>query len=1485
MAILDVLTALGEGPHIWKEIGTGQNSVGVMVGPRTHPRCVIPGFKGFNLGLFDQGWARRACRKGAGAATYYVRVEPIYDKMVDVAGNALKGPPNAESVKGTTFTFDPMPAEYPCTGYNVYAGTVSGQLYLQGELAGRDTNSFEIGVTWAYNGGPAGLLDALIGGPPQFASLAEVYQEEGAVESRLFIGGGKLYNAGYAQVDGSASPPSLVCGTDTPASIVGSLFDALTDGSFRMRIDGVWWDFVALNTSASTSPDGVAQVIQTAIRATQNGYLAGGPISAADQATLLAQLAAIADGKFDVTMGGVLVPIGSIDFANYDGVDDPIDSLTEAAAAVETALQRAGCPLDVHWDSTRGAFFIEQASGYSVPELVLNGSFGDTSAWDIEGTDWTINTGTNQADFSSGVGNAVRNGNFATAAFWDFTAPDWSHDGVGLEADFNSASLNKIVDPHCQNIGSWNLPLGGSSLWAITGGTKLTYSGATNSNDWAHVSAPGIVGVGVQVLLNVTACTGSFQVRVGTNGSAAGGTLALEVSEPGFYAINVVASAAGSYVAIRPYVGGTYIEIDEIACSIGSDSTTQKLFQDVGPLQEFDAWDLSIVHAGLVSGDHLRIVLEGTGGVIYGELHDHTAASPITETFNVPAGYDITQLSIQNYSIGNASPNYSVDTVSLTMSTPADNTAIVQNIGYLGGKTVTVGFTLYNLDGTEGLRVRVVDAEGNIGIDSGVKQRAGGDADPLASKAFSFDLIVPNDGKHYDRIEFRNETVGGGSTYELDLITVKIKAAMTFPLSYMSDPGSAIGTPIGLLLRATTESEGSYAQNQVKAATTEEVQWVDGRYVIKGATAGEEYEISFLETALYNIGTDISGAGYLDGREDEGRAVYKNGFSAGTMVTGDGVEWGKWCEGMLFRGENDDLGILVSQYIDSTHLLLDSAYTGEALVGLRKYILKPFNAQLYASELGNPFAFKTDNIYQLPTSDSDGMTFLRRLGTNIAIGMQHHLWLIDGVNLGAPKMLSDIHGAPNPKCVISFGAGLAILTGEDFVAITEGRAQSMDPDNRIKDLLARMEDGGAGAHGKLVWTPGGPVLKWWVKLDGSDECNKVIVYEPRRGNFWPENCYPDARCSTTIRDTNDKPILYTASTTDPFYKRINDADLIYRSRLFRHGRTYKNDGAPSGITVQGIISSVQLGGGSYGYTESTGTSQDQISVWNTLDNASFGITFNGKVYECGPVDFSASADMDAVAQAIEDAINATDLPTDAGADVSFVWHVDAHFQMSFSGGYIFKTLGPFAPYYADINSVDISVSDWINGRVLTSEAVSARFTGLVLTKFDGTTPVDPATQADVRGLYIYVCDSQFRNGQFHRVVGWNTTFHRAHIPPEASVSIAAGWYWYLAGLVPRWKKWWDWGSPQHKQKVYSLAFTADPTQGASGNTLAVHGYQDLIDTIRTTQTVALGGTNDTVHRVDIMDKPSTQQALEIIRPSSEYDLQIEDMVVTHRPNV
>lgn len=107
----------------------------------------------------------------------------------------------------------------------------------------------------------------------------------------------------------------------------------------------------------------------------------------------------------------------------------------------------------------------------------------------------------------------------------------------------------------------------------------------------------------------------------------------------------------------------------------------------------------------------------------------------------------------------------------------------------------------------------------------------------------------------------------------------------------------------------------------------------------------------------------------------------------------------------------------------------------------------------------------------------------------------------------------------------------------------------------------------------------------------------------------------------------------------------------------------------------------------------------------------------------------------------------------------------------------------------------------------------------------------------------------------------------------------------MGGIVPSITKWFDFGSPQHKNKIWGIAMAVDPDEDDGGNFLGIHGMIDLEDTVRKTRVINIGGDADTVNSFHLRDTYATQHGLKILRPNSEHDLKIRSITLTHNPKV
>jgi hypothetical protein len=146
------------------------------------------------------------------------------------------------------------------------------------------------------------------------------------------------------------------------------------------------------------------------------------------------------------------------------------------------------------------------------------------------------------------------------------------------------------------------------------------------------------------------------------------------------------------------------------------------------------------------------------------------------------------------------------------------------------------------------------------------------------------------------------------------------------------------------------------------------------------------------------------------------------------------------------------------------------------------------------------------------------------------------------------------------------------------------------------------------------------------------------------------------------------------------------------------------------------------------------------------------------------------------------------------------------------------------------------------------------------------------------GIWCYLCDSNFANGYYALITNAISTSLRLS---PSNASVASGWYYFVGGMVPKWKKWLDFGSSQHKHHLREVAMTVNPETNT--HYMGMHIRADLKDAIKKSQVLTLGGTADTVQTKKPKTRPSTQVGIEFLRPDSETGLTIEDIVATHRP--
>ena len=688
-------------------------------------------------------------------------------------------------------------------------------------------------------------------------------------------------------------------------------------------------------------------------------------------------------------------------------------------------------------------------------------------------------------------------------------------------------------------------------------------------------------------------------------------------------------------------------------------------------------------------------------------------------------------------------------------------------------------------------------------------------------------------------------------------------------ISYLGRHTTAVGVDFSSYADGRFDSATAILNMKGKAATTETVTYDTDHFIITGSDSGDQYELSYLLPSTANTGTDISGSGYINGLSSASMSTYVSGLTAKRTVIGTGTAWGTWATGMRFRVQTESNEILVAEAKSADHLLLDADYDGDAL-GSRSvaYILEPYDSQIYPSVLGNPF--KWDSPILLPTADSDKITAIKRLGRNFTIFMKHHVWIIDGVNITAPRQISQNYGAPNSDAIIEYGDGLAIYTGTDFVLLSGGSFTPLDPESRIREILSRASVNTQHVHGQYLFDGRSEMCIWWFGLDGGWKYATAVCLDMKTGNFWLYN-HKDANCSAVIRDRNNKPYLVTGTTKD-------DGHSV-GGFTFIHDFDYKNDGASwdSTKTKQGLIDTV-------GAETITGGRLDCGVYGNTLANLKavtegyFSITVDDTGYDVGPIDFSGAADEDAAAALIQTAIR-----TQTSGSELCTYEVNLYRIVSGTTTNR-SNISYLRAYIPDSSATNISGKNYLNGEdgygTLT-EAV----TQIVLTLDDADSAVAALlTTGDGEvGCYLYVCDTDGKYGQYALVADNDAT--TVTVTPSFATVPVAGWHWFLGGIVPTWTKWFDWGAPQHRSKMHGTVITIAPGEEASGNNLYLHGMQSLSSTVRTAKKLALGGSQDTTNTLNLSDKPANQHGISIKRPNSVQGLKIEDIGLVHSPRV
>lgn len=692
-------------------------------------------------------------------------------------------------------------------------------------------------------------------------------------------------------------------------------------------------------------------------------------------------------------------------------------------------------------------------------------------------------------------------------------------------------------------------------------------------------------------------------------------------------------------------------------------------------------------------------------------------------------------------------------------------------------------------------------------------------------------------------------------------------------LSYVYPPTGASTQDVSAPLDGREDSSTAVLDRHGKAASTETVTWSTDHFVITGATAGYQYHLGYLSAATADTGTDISTATYMDCLSTSQMASYLAGATAFRTVYGEGVTWGQWTVGAKFRIEAEGKEYLIEEAYDTNVLYLETTYSGVGLGFYQPYVITPYYDQFYYTQYGNPFKFddsQVPNVVKLPTADGDRLVAIRRLGRNIALIMRHHIWLISGTDVAAPMLVSNFYGALNNECVVEYGSGLAMFTGKDFVYLSGGSIQSLDTESRTKNIISRLSAYAPEPHGVYLQEDGRDRIIWWMGIDNSHYCNVAVCFYPKEGDF-VLYYQKDANCSAVLRDENEKEYLVTGSQYD-------DAHSV-PAFTFLHSSTYKNDGATQDTakTIQGVIASVGAATETAGYL-TCGTFGNTLANLQAVTSGYFKVNIDNADYTVGPIDFSGAADLAACATLIQSAIR-----TQTG-DTETCAYTSGKFVITSSTTTNRSHVDYMTPYAIALGDTDLSSKAYLNGRYgYATKTFAVNYQTLTLYDYASVTPALATVSDGEKGVWVYVCDATYRNGQYALIT--SNTATTITCTPAFTTAPEAGWYWFIGGIVPSYTKWFNFDSPQHKSKVYSLAITVKPETDTELNNLTVHGMQHLSTTIRTTDTNAIGGTSDTVQTFKIHDREANQHGFKIMRPNSKADLHIEDITVSHSPRI
>jgi predicted aconitase with swiveling domain len=699
-------------------------------------------------------------------------------------------------------------------------------------------------------------------------------------------------------------------------------------------------------------------------------------------------------------------------------------------------------------------------------------------------------------------------------------------------------------------------------------------------------------------------------------------------------------------------------------------------------------------------------------------------------------------------------------------------------------------------------------------------------------------------------------------------------ATATSLLSYLYPNSSGTGTDISEPMKGRETSTSVYLVRRGKGATTtgQTVAWDTTHFDITSASVGQQYRFGYLTAP--SVGTDIGAAGYMNGIETATASLYTPGLTAKRSVQGDGTAWSDWCEGMRFFVDGESNEYDVGRVYGEDLVALESDYSGDAFFTWKEYTFAPYNAQVWVSNLRNPFKYDLADIVETPTADADRITAIRRNGPSVSVFMEHHVWAFDGVSIEAPKMISNVWGAPNTASCVEYGNGIAVFTGQDFIFVIGSEIRKLDPERRMKQYIDRLSSNFQDYHGVFDDSENKEFIKWFVGLDSSFKANTCIVLDPVSGNWWLHNV-KDANCSAIIRNGINEKYLLTGSTYD-------DGHSI-KAWLHRWGKDYHADGAinSSSYDHDGIIASVGTATTTAGYL-TCGTAGGAYTLFSAVTAGYFSVTINDSEYDIGPVDLSTATSLGGAAPSVASLLQ-TAIRSESGGTETVTCPATS-FIITSGTTTARSNVGYLRPYRPVATMTDLSDKGYLNGRDgHATKTYAVTQVALTCYNWSSSDATLPTASDGEEGVWVYVCDTNFRNGQYARVVSNTATI--ITVSPNFTTAPEAGWYWYVGGIVPSWTKWVDWGSPQHRAKVHGISITVPTSEGSTGNTLAVHQMQDLSTTIRVTKTLPLGTGQDTTQTVYPSDKIANQHGIKIMRPSSTHDLEIDDITISHRARV